>query len=105
MSGRQAGHLPGNEADTLFASPSQRQERGSTREGDSKSQHQRDTMVSSRPDASQFDAEEQREAALRAELQGLQNINHVIEGVVGSLERAKQNMEAGPLVSYAVSCH
>ena len=45
------------------------------------------TSAPSRP------AEEERETLLQAELQGIQNINHVIEGVVDSLERAKQNME------------
>lgn len=39
-----------------------------------------------------FDAEEVREAALRRELEGVRNINEVIEGVIGTLERAKGNM-------------
>lgn len=39
-----------------------------------------------------FDAEEVREAALRKELQGVRNINEVIEGVIGTLEKAKGNM-------------
>lgn len=39
-----------------------------------------------------FDAEEIREAALRRELEGVRNINEVIEGVIGTLERAKGNM-------------
>lgn len=39
-----------------------------------------------------FDAEELREAALRRELEGVRNINEVIEGVIGTLERAKGNM-------------
>lgn len=34
-----------------------------------------------------------RDAALRAELAGVQNINKVIEGVIESLEKAKANME------------
>lgn len=34
-----------------------------------------------------------RDAALRAELAGVQQINKVIEGVIGSLEKAKVNME------------
>ena len=36
---------------------------------------------------------ETRDAALRAELAGVQQINKVIEGVIGSLEKAKANME------------
>ncbi|KAF3761470.1 hypothetical protein M406DRAFT_342255 [Cryphonectria parasitica EP155] len=39
-----------------------------------------------------FDAEEVREAALRRELEGVRNINEVIEGVIGTLEKAKGNM-------------
>ncbi|KAF8468816.1 DASH complex subunit Duo1-domain-containing protein [Kalaharituber pfeilii] len=36
---------------------------------------------------------EARDAALRAELAGVQQINKVIEGVIGSLEKARANME------------
>lgn len=39
-----------------------------------------------------FDAGDVREAALRRELEGVRNINEVIEGVIGTLERAKGNM-------------
>ncbi|KAI9832887.1 MAG: hypothetical protein M1819_003917 [Sarea resinae] len=45
---------------------------------------------------SRFDAEEVREvreAALRKELEGVRNINQVIEGVIESLDRAKGNMD------------
>lgn len=44
-----------------------------------------------------FDAEEVREAQLRRELEGVRNINEVIEGVIGTLERAKGNMGVGLL--------
>ena len=49
-----------------------------------------------------FDADEAREVALRAELDGLRGINEVIEGVVSSLDRAKQNMEVGPLPGHSM---
>lgn len=39
-----------------------------------------------------FDTEESREAALRKELEGVRKINEVIEGVIGTLERARGNM-------------
>lgn len=39
-----------------------------------------------------FDVEEVREAALRRELEGVRNINEVIEGVIGTLEKARGNM-------------
>ena len=45
------------------------------------------------PAQSKFDAEEAREAALRKELDGVRQINKVIEGVVDSLEKAKDNMD------------
>ncbi len=41
---------------------------------------------------SRFDADESREAALLRELEGVRKINEVIEGVIGTLERAKGNM-------------
>lgn len=40
-----------------------------------------------------YHQEEAREAALRKELQTVQNVNQAIEGVIESLERAKGNME------------
>lgn len=39
-----------------------------------------------------FDAEEAREAALRKELEGVRSINEALEGVIGTLERARGNM-------------
>jgi len=42
-----------------------------------------------------YDAEEAKEAALRRELEGVRNINQVIEGVIATLDRAKGNMNVG----------
>ena len=50
-----------------------------------------------------FDAEEVREAALKRELEGVRNINEVIEGVIGTLERAKGNMGVS-LSSFVYIC-
>lgn len=47
-----------------------------------------------------LDRDEVREAALRKELQTVQNVNHVIEGLLGSLDKAKGNMHVRHL-----SCH
>ncbi|KAL3489058.1 DASH complex subunit Duo1-domain-containing protein [Aspergillus germanicus] len=44
-------------------------------------------------DETLFDQQEAREAALRNELQSVRNINQVIESLLGSLDRAKGNME------------
>ena len=43
-----------------------------------------------------FDAEEAREAALRRELEGVRKINEAVEGVIGTLERARGNMGVRP---------
>lgn len=40
--------------------------------------------------------EETREAALKEELVGIRGINQVMESVINSLERAKDNMEVWP---------
>ncbi|KAJ5722580.1 hypothetical protein N7488_000615 [Penicillium malachiteum] len=40
-----------------------------------------------------FDQQDAREAALRNELQSVRNINEVLEGLLGSIDRAKGNME------------
>jgi hypothetical protein len=50
--------------------------------------------ASTRPRAkeSHYTAEEAREAALRRELESIRNVNKVIEGVIGSLQKAKDNM-------------
>ncbi|QDS75534.1 hypothetical protein FKW77_005351 [Venturia effusa] len=52
-----------------------------------------DQQSKTRPPESRYDAEESREAQLRQELDNIRKINTVIEGVVGSLEKAKTNME------------
>jgi hypothetical protein len=49
-----------------------------------------------------FDDQEAREAALRTELQGVRNINEVIEGLLESLESAKGNMEVMCLPRYSM---
>jgi len=66
-----------------FASPSE--QRNAARAG-----QQAPKTQNSRYDAEE--ALEAREAALRRELEGVRNINEVIEGVIGTLERAKGNM-------------
>ena len=47
---------------------------------------------SGQKDKEPFDDDEVRETQLRRELEGVRNINEVIEGVIGTLERAKGNM-------------
>ena len=82
-------HSNSSDHEELFASPSHR--RGPQH------QHQNlpDRTKTPTNQGSRYDAEEAqeaREAALRRELEGVRNINEVIEGVIGTLERAKGNM-------------
>jgi len=72
----------------LFASPSR-----VARNKHSKSQIQQDGIQLPTKSESKYDAEAAREAALKRELEGVRNINEVIEGVLSSLEVAKGNMD------------
>ena len=44
------------------------------------------------------------EAALRKELEGVRGVNHAIEGLIGTLERAKGNMNVSGLRGLVLSC-
>ena len=49
--------------------------------------------ANTKPDSRASAAEQAREEALKRELEGVRNINEVIEGVISSLERAKGSMD------------
>lgn len=49
---------------------------------------------------SHYTAEEAREAALRRELESVRNVNKVIEGVVESLQKARNNMDVSSGVEH-----
>jgi len=88
--------LSDQDTEDLFASPSRTQTK--THKAKQSVSEVPQTPASSNqanatPGQSRFDAEEAREAALRKELEGIRNINEVIEGVVDSLEKAKGNMD------------
>ena len=71
----------------LFTSPSRRgrnKSKASTKSQDAPQQTKTE---------SKYDAEATREAALQRELEGVRNINEVLEGVLSSLEIAKGNMD------------
>lgn len=95
------------EEEDVFASPSPskpprgpratrpgstQQQRQPTSDGRSKTPTTAPPAPNQNNNARIFDAQEAREAALRRELEGVRNINQVIEGVIGTLERAKGNM-------------
>ncbi|CAD6446665.1 a63190cd-c024-4c1e-8244-db98fe6e03e0 [Sclerotinia trifoliorum] len=81
--------LSDSDNEDLFASPS--------RPSKSKLKAPNKTAESSGPahrsGGSKYDAETAREAALQKELEGVRNINELIEGVLGSLDLAKGNMD------------
>lgn len=82
-----------DESDTtaLFASPSSRGDRG--KEAEKPESAERPETPANQN--ARFDAEEARETALRRELEGVRNINQVIEGVIATLDKAKGNMNVG----------
>jgi hypothetical protein len=86
--------LSDDDTEDLWNSPSKR---GARKTFDSPIS---DKKVTTEPRASHdgaddplFDHKEAREAALHTELQGVRNINEVIEGLLSSLDSAKGNME------------
>lgn len=87
--------LSDSDTDDLFASPSRTAEKPSKAATGPSST---DKPSASREE-SRYDAEQAREAALQRELEGVRNINEIIEEVISSLERAKGNMNVG--VHYA----
>lgn len=80
----------------LFSSPAKADpsqlEEGRNRKGDIDNDDTNNPRIPTNHDSRFNDAEEVREAALRRELEGVRNINEVIEGVIGTLERARGNM-------------
>ncbi|KAI1430720.1 hypothetical protein GGR50DRAFT_683535 [Xylaria sp. CBS 124048] len=79
-----ADHQEDSDHEDIFASPSNRkaETQQSDRPKSQTNQHGR-----------YGESESAREAGLRRELDGVRNINELIEGVLGTLERAKGNMK------------
>ena len=81
----------------LFASPSKKKKNPSKEEPPERPRTPKTpkTPTNNNPNQSSSrydDTEDTRDAVLRRELEGVRNINELIEGVVGTLERAKGNM-------------
>ncbi len=87
------------ESEDLWASPSRATNKSS--KSNSKSLDSTNTSASL-PGESRYDAEQAREQALQKELEGVRNINEVIEGVISSLERARGNMDVGTISLIAI---
>ncbi|KAJ4305500.1 hypothetical protein N0V90_001031 [Kalmusia sp. IMI 367209] len=79
-------NLSDSDSDALFDTPAASKNRTKSRDGTN------DTGKT-RIKESHYSTEEAREAALRKELESVRNVNKVIEGVVESLQKAKNNMD------------
>lgn len=91
--------------DDLFASPSRAEKKVPSRKAKASAGETLSVPTKGTPSESRHVTEEAREAALRRELEGVRNINEVIEGVIGSLDRAKENMEVRRVSELLMSCH
>jgi hypothetical protein len=77
--------LSDSDSDALFDTPAARDDANGPD----------DAAAASKPraNAPRYTSKEDRDAALRAELESVRNVNKVIEGVVESLQKAKSNMD------------
>ena len=80
--------LSDEDTEELWNSPSQRRTRPTAQRTPSSADRLQDQSA-----IPILDPDEAREFALRNELQTVRNVNHAIEGVLESLERARGNME------------
>ncbi|KAL8954159.1 MAG: hypothetical protein Q9222_000043 [Ikaeria aurantiellina] len=83
--------LSDDDTDALFASPSRPNTRARSKVSKVNAQAVGQKHSNSVENA-ETDGEEAREAALRKELAGICNINHVLESAIDSLEKAQGNM-------------
>ncbi|KAH7552760.1 galactokinase [Bipolaris maydis] len=77
------------DGDALFDTPAARK---TNKTKDVESEAEGTTGSRPRAKESHYTAEEAREEALRRELESIRNVNKVIEGVIESLQKAKDNM-------------
>lgn len=88
-----ADHLSDeSDHEDLFASPSKKPAR----------EPERPKTPSNQNNNPYDDSDDVREAALQRELEGVRNINELIEGVIGTLERANGNMHVSSLPVHEV---
>lgn len=85
--------LSDDDADDIWDSPSKRGFRKTGRHGPSEELPDPESRPEHDGGETFFDRQEAREAALHNELHAVRNINEVIEGLLGSLDRANGNME------------
>ncbi|CAN9083421.1 unnamed protein product [Alternaria alternata] len=83
--------LSDSDEDALFDTPAARKTKQKTKDADNDA-GEGAADGKTRSKESHYTTEEAREAALRRELESIRNVNKVIEGVVESLQKAKDNM-------------
>jgi hypothetical protein len=83
--------LSDSDTDALFDTPAVRKTKKQTKDAEANA-GQGAAGGKTRAKQSHYTTEEAREAALRRELESIRNVNKVIEGVVESLQKAKDNM-------------
>jgi DASH complex subunit Duo1 len=84
--------IEGSDPDHLFDSP-EAVPKAKTAKGSDVTPIEPSKGSKERETVSPYNTEETREAALSQELENVRKVNQVIEGVVESLEKAKNNME------------
>ena len=85
-------NLSDSDSDALFDTPAARKNKKKTQQGGADA-GEGAVGGKARAKESHYTTEEAREVALRRELESIKNVNKVIEGVVESLQKAKDNME------------
>mgnify|MGYP004499315167 CR=1 FL=1 len=84
-------NLSDSDTDALFDTPAARKTKQRAHDAGAEGGEGAAT-AKARATESHYTTEEAREAALRRELESVRNVNKVIEGVVESLHKAKDNM-------------
>jgi len=83
-------HLDDSDPDNLFDSPEAVSRQQASRKAPNGSVSD---QTPSRAQSSRYSNEEAREATLRKELENVRNVNTVVENLIGSLERSRDNMD------------
>jgi hypothetical protein len=90
--------LSDSDSDALFDTPAARKNKNKTAHDAGANAGESAAGAKARAKESHYTTEEAREATLRRELESIRNVNKVIEGVVESLQKAKDNMEVGATI-------
>lgn len=87
--------LSDSDSDALFDTPAARKNKKT--QNPAANEGEGAASGKTRVKESHYTTEEAREAALQRELESIRNVNKVIEGVVESLQKAKDNMAVSNL--------